>query len=259
MIEIRGLSKSFNGTKVLDDVNIAIKSGQTKVVIGRSGVGKSVLLKCIMGLVKPDKGSIRVNGVELVGLPDREYNKIRMEMGMVFQNGALFDSMTVAENVAFVVNEFMKLDAKTVQARVIDALSLVGLKDIGHVMPADLSGGMRKRVSLARVLCMEPQLILYDEPTSGLDPVTADSLKDLMKELHDRLKVTSVAVTHDMNLAYQVADSIAMIYQGKIIAQGVPEEIKGSKNPVVQQFINGKAHGPITDDEYLKTKVQYHL
>jgi len=174
-----------------------------------------------------------------------------MEIGMVFQNGALFDSMNVGENVGFVLNEFMSLDPKTVQARVRDALEMVGLKDVEGLMPSQLSGGMKKRVSLARVLCMEPHIILYDEPTSEIDPITAAAINHLIIELRDKLKVTSIVVTHDMNSAYQVADSIAMFYKGQVIADGTPDEIRKSKHPVVQQFIHGDAHGPITDDESL--------
>jgi len=170
MIEIRNLYKSFGSKQILNGLNLTVRRGETKVIIGRSGVGKSVLLKNIVGLIKPDAGSIKVNGVEVTNLAEREYNKIRMEIGLVFQGGALFDSMSVGENVSFVLNEFMDLDKKTIDDRVADALALVGLKDVQDLMPSQVSGGMRKRVSLARVLCMEPQIILYDEPTSEVDP-----------------------------------------------------------------------------------------
>jgi phospholipid/cholesterol/gamma-HCH transport system ATP-binding protein len=203
-------------------------------------------------LIRPDSGSIKINGVEVTNLTEKEYDKLRMEIGMVFQGGALFDSMSVGDNVAFVLNEFMNLNAKTIKDKVADALALVGLKDVEHMMPSQLSGGMKKRVSLARVLCMEPQIILYDEPTSEVDPVTADILNNLIVEMRNRLKVTSIVVTHDMNSAYKVADSIAMIYGGKVIAEGTPDEIKKSQNPIVQQFIQGKAHGPITDEKEFK-------
>jgi phospholipid/cholesterol/gamma-HCH transport system ATP-binding protein len=159
--------------------------------------------------------------------------------------------MNVGENVGFVLNEFMNLDQKTVGGRVRDALGMVGLKDVEHMMPSQLSGGMKKRVSLARVLCMKPHIILYDEPTTGVDPITAAAINHLIIELHDKLKVTSIVVTHDMNSAYQVADSIAMFYKGQIIADGKPEDIKNSKHPVIQQFIHGQAQGPITEDESL--------
>jgi phospholipid/cholesterol/gamma-HCH transport system ATP-binding protein len=251
MIEIHNLYKAFGSQKILNNLNLTVRRGETKAIIGRSGVGKSVLLKNIVGLIKPDSGSIKINGIEVTNLNEKSYDKIRMEIGMVFQGGALFDSMNVGENVAFVLNEFMNLDKKTVKDRVADSLGLVGLKDVESMLPSQLSGGMRKRVSLARVLCMEPQIILYDEPTSEVDPITAAAISQLIIDLRDKLKVTSIVVTHDMNLAYQVADSIAMFYRGQVIADGKPEEIKHSKHPVVQQFINGQAHGPITDDENL--------
>lgn len=251
MIEISNLCKSFDNNIVLSNLNLKIKTGETKVIIGRSGVGKSVLLKCIIGLVKPDSGSIKINGVEVTTLSEKEYNKIRMEMGTVFQGGALFDSLTVSENVSFVLDEFMKLDKKTISKKAEDALGLVGLQKVEYLMPSQLSGGMKKRVSLARALCMEPQILLYDEPTSEVDPITADALNNLIIELRDKLKVTSIVVTHDMNSAYKVADSIAMVYHGQIIAEGTPDEIRNTRHPVVKQFIYGEAEGPITEDENL--------
>ena len=251
MIEINHLCKSFGNAIILSDLNLTIKSGETKVIIGRSGAGKSVLLKHIVGLLRPDEGSIKINGEDITNLPERDMNKIRMDIGMVFQGGALFDSLSVGENIAFVLNEFMKLDRKTVNDKVADALGMVGLKDVEHMMPSQLSGGMKKRVSLARVLCMEPQIILYDEPTSEVDPITADAINNLIFEMRDKLKVTSIVVTHDMNSAYKVADSIAMFYRGRVIAEGTPDEIRHTKHPVVKQFIYGEAKGPITDDENL--------
>ncbi len=251
MIEIHNLYKAFGSQMILNNLSLTVRRGETKAVIGRSGVGKSVLLKNIVGLVKPDSGSIKINGIEVTDLNEKEYDKLRMEIGMVFQGGALFDSMNVGENVAFVLNEFMNLSRSTVDDRVADALALVGLKDVQHMMPSQLSGGMRKRVSLARVLCMEPQIILYDEPTSEVDPITAAAVNHLIIELRDKLKVTSIVVTHDMNSAFQIADSIAMFYRGQVIADGAPDQIKNSKHPVVQQFITGQAHGPITEDENL--------
>ena len=251
MIEIRNLYKVFGAQVVLNNLSLTVRRGETKAIIGRSGVGKSVLLKSIVGLIHPDSGSIKINGAEVTTLSEKEYDLVRMEIGMVFQGGALFDSMNVGENVGFVLNEFMNLDRKTVKDRVHDALGLVGLKDVEQMMPSQLSGGMRKRVSLARVLCMEPHIILYDEPTSEIDPITAAAINNLIIELRDKLKVTSIVVTHDMNSAYQVADSIAMFYKGQVIADGKPEEIKNSRHPVIQQFIHGDAQGPITDDESL--------
>ncbi len=251
MIEINNLYKAFGSQMILNNLSLTIRRGETKAIIGRSGVGKSVLLKNIVGLIRPDSGSIKINGTEVTNLDDKAYNRLRMEIGLVFQGGALFDSMNVGDNVAFVLNEFMNLDKNTVKDRVHDALAMVGLKDVEAMMPSQLSGGMRKRVSLARVLCMEPQIILYDEPTSEVDPITAAALNNLIMELRDKLKVTSIVVTHDMNTAYQVADSIAMFYRGQVIADGKPDEIRHSNHPVVKQFITGQALGPITEDENL--------
>jgi len=201
--------------------------------------------------VTPDSGSIKINDTEVTDLSEKDYNKIRMEMGMVFQGGALFDSMNVAENVAFVLDEFMDLDKKIVENKVRDSLAMVGLQDIEEMMPAQLSGGMKKRVSLARILCMEPSIILYDEPTTGVDPITADAINNLIIELRNKLKVTSIVVTHDMSSAYKVADSISMLYHGRVIAEGTPDEIRETTHPVVRQFILGEAQGPITESENL--------
>ena len=251
MIEIKNLCKSFEDDIVLNNLNLTVADGETKVIIGRSGAGKSVLLKNIVGILKPDSGSIKVNGVEVTTLSEREYNKIRMQMGMVFQGGALFDSMNVAENVGFVLNEFTRLDPQTIRARAVESLAMVGLQDVEEMMPSQLSGGMKKRVSLARVLCMKPKIIFYDEPTTGVDPITADAINNLIVELSRQLKVTSIVVTHDMSSAYKVAHTIAMVYHGQVIAEGAPEEIRNTKHPVVKQFINGEAKGPITENENL--------
>lgn len=251
MIEISHLHKSFGRHVILNDLNLTIQEGETKVIIGRSGTGKSVLLKNIIGILRPDAGSIKINGVEVMTLNEREYNKIRMKMGMVFQGGALFDSMNVAENVAFVLDEFMNVEKKVVRAKVERCLGMVGLSGIEEMMPSELSGGMKKRVSLARVLCMEPRIIFYDEPTTGVDPITSDVINDLIVDLRHKLKVTSIVVTHDMNSAYKVADNIAMLYHGQVVAEGTPQEIQSTKHPVVKQFINGEAKGPITENENL--------
>ncbi|MCK5180360.1 MAG: ABC transporter ATP-binding protein [Candidatus Omnitrophica bacterium] len=251
MIEIKDLCKTFGDNIVLKDLTLTINDGETKVVIGRSGVGKSVFLKNIVGILRPDSGSIKINGQEATEFSEREYNKFRMEMGMVFQGGALFDSLNVAENVSFVLDEFMQLDKKTVRERVEESLGLVGVQGIETMMPSELSGGMKKRVSLARALCMKPQMIFYDEPTTGVDPITADAINNLIIDLGHKLQVTSIVVTHDMNSAYKVADSIAMFYHGRVIAEGGPDEIRNTRHPVVKQFIHGEAHGPITDNESL--------
>lgn len=251
MIEIRNLFKSFGSNHVLNDLNLMVKTGETKVVIGRSGVGKSVLLKCVNGLLTPDHGVISIGGVEISDLNEGDLNKIRMQIGMVFQGGALFDSMTVAENVAFVLDELTDLDSKTIYDKMKYSLEMVGLQGIEHLRPSALSGGMKKRVSIARAICMEPKMMLFDEPTDEVDPVTGDTLNHLIIKLRDQLHVTSIVVTHDMNSAYKVGDSIAMLHHGTVIADGTPEEIRNTTHPVVQQFINGEAHGPIKDEEDL--------
>lgn len=247
MIDILNVTKYFGEHKVLNDLSLKIEKGLTCVIIGRSGCGKSVLLKHIVGILRPDSGKILVDSQDVASLNPKELDKLRLRMGMVFQGGALFDSMTVAENVGFGLIEHQVIPKKELLERVEEALCLVGLCGIGNLMPSELSGGMKKRVSLARALCIKPEIIFYDEPTTGVDPITADSINVLIKTLHDKLKVTSIVVTHDMKSAYMVADRISMLYQGKIIAEGTPEEIQKSDNPVVHQFINGLATGPITE------------
>ena len=247
MIEIQGISKFFGEHKVLDELSLKISSGATYVIIGRSGCGKSVLLKHIVGLLKPDKGKVFVDGKDVSELKHKELDALRIKIGMVFQGGALFDSLTVGENVGFGLIEHQHISQKELAQRVKESLALVDLFGIENLMPSSLSGGMKKRVSLARAICIKPQIILYDEPTTGVDPITADAINELIKNLHDKLKITAVAVTHDMKSAYRIADRIAMMYQGKIIAQGSPAEIQATDNPVVHQFINGLSKGPITE------------
>lgn len=247
MIEIRNLSISFDKHQVLDNLSLTIEKGETKVVIGRSGCGKSVLLKTIVGILKPRSGEIFIDGKDVTKLKERELKTVRRKIGMVFQGGALFDSMSVGDNVGFGLTEHLHLEEKEVLKRAEESLCLVGLCGIS-LMPSELSGGMKKRVAIARALCMKPEIILYDEPTTGVDPITADSINELIRELHDKLKVTSIVVTHDMKSAYKVADKIAMLYRGKIIAEGKVEEIQNTKNPFVHQFVNGLANGPITDN-----------
>lgn len=247
IIEIKNLYKSFNSLKVLRGLSLNIEKGETKVIIGRSGCGKSVLLKHIMGVLKPDSGEIIIDGNNLSVISAKELNCLRMRMAMVFQGGALFDSLTVGENVGFVLYEYFKLSRKEIEERVEEALCNVELCGIHKLMPSELSGGMKKRVAIARALCVKPEIIFYDEPTTGVDPITADSINELIRNLHDRFKVTSIVVTHDMKSAYRVADHVAMFYQGKIIAEGSPEEIQKTDHPVVYQFINGLAKGPITE------------
>ena len=247
MIEIIDLYKKFEDRPVLDGVNLKINTGETTVIIGRSGCGKSVLLKHIIGLLKPDSGKIMIDGKDVARMDDKELNILRMQFGMLFQGAALFDSLNILENVGFGMIEHTNASHDAIAKRVKECLELVGLRGIEKTKPAELSGGMRKRVGLARAICLRPQIMLYDEPTTGVDPIMGDSVNDLIIELHNKLKVTSIAVTHDMTSAYKIADRIAMLYNGKIIASGTPDEIKNSKDPVVKQFVTGASKGPITE------------
>jgi len=248
MIEIINLSKSFTRSKVLDNLNLIINSGEVIVIIGRSGCGKSVLLKHIIGLIRPDMGQVIIDGNDMTRLEEHEMDNIRLSFGMLFQGAALFDSMTVGENVGFTLREHTAASEEDIRKKVANSLELVGLKGIEKLMPAELSGGMKKRVGLARAICNSPKIILYDEPTTGLDPIMADAINDLIIDLNNKLNVTSIVVTHDMVSAFKIADRIAMLYKGKIITIGTPDEIKNTKDPTVKQFITGAAKGPITED-----------
>jgi len=247
MIEIKDLYKTFDGHQVLDGVNLTINTGETTVIIGRSGCGKSVLLKHIIGLLKPDSGQIIIDGRDVAKMDEKELSSLRMKFGMLFQGAALFDSLDILGNVGFGMIEHTNIGQEAIRKRVKECLALVGLRGIEHKKPAELSGGMRKRVGLARAIALRPQIILYDEPTTGVDPIMGDAINDLIVELHNKLKVTSIAVTHDMTSAYKIADRMAMLYNGTIIAVGTPDEIKGTKDPVVRQFITGAGKGPITE------------
>jgi phospholipid/cholesterol/gamma-HCH transport system ATP-binding protein len=245
MIGVRGLHKSFNGNQVLRGLDLHVEKGETMVVIGRSGCGKSVLLKHIIGIMKPDEGSITVAGQEVTSMDKRALNELRKMFGMLFQSAALFDSLTVAENVAFGLRRFTNMTDGEIADKVAQKLELVGLRGIEPLHPAELSGGMKKRVGLARALAMDPQIVLYDEPTTGVDPILASSINELVRDLNTRLGVTSIVVTHDMVSANKVGDRIAMLYQGVIRCVGTPEEIQKSDDAVVQQFIRGIAEGPM--------------
>ncbi len=247
MIEIRELSKSFDEHLVLDRLSLTVKTGETMVIIGRSGCGKSVLLKHIIGIIKPDDGSIAIDGTEITTLSGRALDQVRQKFGMLFQGAALFDSMTIEENVGFPLREHTAMQPDEVRSRVSECLALVGLAGVEELHPAELSGGMRKRAGLARALAMNPEMILYDEPTTGIDPIMADVVNDLIIALRDRLKVTSLVVTHDMRSAYKVADRIAMLYNGAILEVGTPDQIRDSQHPVVRQFVRGEATGPIQE------------
>jgi phospholipid/cholesterol/gamma-HCH transport system ATP-binding protein len=246
MIELQKVNKQFNGHQVLKDLDLTIKTGESMVIIGRSGCGKSVLLKHIIGLMRPDSGEVIVDGTDVSRARSKELNELRKDFGMLFQGAALFDSLNVMENVGFQLIEYTNKSLTEIERRVKECLDLVGLRGIENVKPAELSGGMKKRVGLARAICMWPKIILFDEPTTGLDPIMGDIINELMRDLHNKLKVTSVTVTHDMKSAYKIADRIAMLYDRHIIEVGTPQEIKHSDNPVVRQFISGEARGPIT-------------
>ncbi|HEY5996567.1 MAG TPA: ABC transporter ATP-binding protein [Candidatus Deferrimicrobiaceae bacterium] len=246
MIEIRGLAKRFGKNVVLDGVDLSIPSGKTTVVIGGSGTGKSVLIKCIVGLLRPDAGEIRIDGEEITGMHERELARVRLRFGMLFQGAALFDSMDVGDNVAFALRRLGKRKEAEIGEIVATKLAMVGLSNIERLMPSELSGGMKKRVGLARAIAAEPSILLYDEPTTGLDPIMADVINDLIISLREALSVTGIAITHDMASAYKIADQIAMLYKGKIIETGTPDEIRDTKDPIVSQFVHGRAQGPIT-------------
>ena len=241
MIEVRQLSKAFGAQKVLADVNLRIESGESVAIIGRSGGGKSVLLKHIIALLQPDAGDVLIDGESIVRMNERQLLRIREKFGMVFQGAALFDSMTVAENVAFGLRRHEHLTEAEIAKRVAAALDMVDLPGTEKKNPAELSGGMRKRVGLARAIIYGPQIVIYDEPTTGLDPIVSDSIDKLIIRVRDQLKVTSVVVTHDMRSARRVGNRVLMLHEKKIYANAAPEEFFASQDPIVRQFIDGVA------------------
>ena len=245
-IELCDLTKSLGGHKVLDGVSLSILKGETMCVIGGSGAGKSVTLKHIVGLIKPDRGSVRIDGVDVTRSRNGVLEAARKKIGFCFQGSALLNSMTVFENVALPLREHEKASEAEIGTRVREKLSLVGLGDAGQKYPSEISGGMKKRAGLARAIIRNPEIILYDEPTSGLDPVIASTINDLILDMQKKLGVTSVLVTHDMSSALRVSNRIAMLLQGKIIKVGPPEEFRASDDPVVKQFIHGESEGPLT-------------
>jgi phospholipid/cholesterol/gamma-HCH transport system ATP-binding protein len=245
-IRIRGLNKSFNDNPVLNGIDLDISQGESIVVIGGSGVGKSVLLKNIIGLLTPDSGSIKIDGNETAGMEWPENETILKRFGMLFQNGALFDSLTVWENIAFGLIQGRRMKRKEAKEIAIEKLRDVGLKpDIGFLSPAQLSGGMHKRVGLARAIATEPEIIFFDEPTTGLDPIMGDVINDLIVDCVKRLKATALSITHDMESARKIADKIAMIYKGRIIWSGPVSDIDNTGNDVLNNFIQGDAKRPV--------------
>jgi len=247
MIKIVDLRKSFGAKEVLRGVNLEIGDGETMVIIGQSGSGKSVLLKHIIGMLKPDSGQVFIDGIDVTALRPRELQPVLRKFGMLFQGAALFDSLTVGENVAFGLRRYTRHSGEEIAAIVSQSLAEVGLRGVEDLMPHELSGGMKKRVGLARAIAYKPEIMLYDEPSTGIDPIRADSINDLINQLKRDHGVTSVVITHDMVSCYKVADRIAMLYEGVIIETGTPAEIQASANPIVRQFISGRAGGPITD------------
>ncbi len=245
MIKVVDIWKEFDGLQVLKGVSLEIYEGETFVIIGQSGSGKSVFLKLLLDLLHPEKGKIYIDSQEVVQSNEEELYSIRMKFSFVFQNSALFDSLNVYDNVGFSLVQHTDLSDDLVEERILYCLKLVGLEGIEYKMPAELSGGMKKRVAIARAIVFNPKIILYDEPTAGLDPIVASSINKLIKKLKNEVKATSIVVTHDMNSAYFIADRIAMLYGGKIIQVGTPDEIKDSKNPLVKQFVKGDSEGPI--------------
>ncbi len=245
-IAVSGLQKSFGPKRVLDGVDIAVAAGESLVIIGGSGTGKSVLIKCILGLLRPDAGSIRIDGVEKLGLGRRARARLMRRFGMLFQGGALFDSLRVWENVAFGLIEGRGMARPAARDIAMQKLAMVGLgPEVGMLGPAELSGGMQKRVALARAIAAEPEILFFDEPTTGLDPIMADVINRLIVKCVRELGATAISITHDMVSTRHIADRVAMLHQGRIIWQGPTAEIDRTDNPYVDQFVHGDAEGPI--------------
>jgi len=245
-IAIDGVAKAFGSNQVLDGVNLTIEPGESVAIIGQSGSGKSVMLKCILGLIRPDRGSIRVDGEEMVGLQGRELERVRAKFGMLFQGGALFDSLPVWRNVTFALTQGRMREPARMKKIAEENLERVGLDaTVLNLKPSELSGGMQKRVALARAIAPRPEIIFFDEPTTGLDPIRADVINDLIVSLVDDLGVTALTITHDMASARKIAHRVAMLYQGRIVWIGPRDRLYDSGNPYVDQFVQGRAEGPI--------------
>jgi len=249
IISVRNVHKTFEGNYVLRGLSLDVFRGETLVILGRSGCGKSVLLKIMIGLMKPDEGEVIIDGVDITALDEPALNEIRRRFGVLFQSSALFDSMSVGENVAFPLRMHTTLSDEEIKRRVKEKLALVELHDVENLSPSQLSGGMMKRVALARAIAMDPEIIFYDEPTTGIDPITADAINELILSLARKLGVTSVLVTHDMKSAFKVGTRIVLLHKGQVVAEGRPDEFEVSDNPYVRQFIEGSSHGPLTGGE----------
>ena len=247
-IELKEVKKYFGTNKVLDGVTLSVAKGESLVIIGGSGTGKSVLIKCILGLLTADSGSIKIDGEEVIGMRCNAHLEMMRKFGVLFQSGALFDSLSVWENITFAVRQQKHLSTAQAKALAVEKLAAVGLTpDVANLLPAELSGGMQKRVALARAICANPDIIFLDEPTTGLDPIMADVINDLIIDCTRKLGLTVLSITHDMASASKIANKIAMLYKGKIIWEGSAKDIYNSNNPYVDQFVHGRAHGPITD------------
>ncbi len=245
MIELVNVNKAFGRQVVLDNLSIKIPGGKITALIGPSGEGKSVLIKHMIGLLQPDSGKVLVEGEDIAVMSRSQLNRVREKFGMLFQNAALFDSMTVYENVAFPLEEKTRLSAGEIRERVHNALENVGLKDVDEKFPDQLSGGMKKRVALARALLLDPKIILFDEPTTGLDPIISRAINRLIRDTHARYGFTAVIVTHEVPEIFELCDHVAMLYKGKVQFAGSPEEIMRSDDPVINQFVKGELEGPL--------------
>ena len=245
IIDVRHLRKRFGSKVVLEDVSFTVERGTVCVVMGGSGSGKSTVLRHLIGAYKPDSGEIYLDGEEITGLNERELQRVRRKFGMLFQGGALLNSLTVGENVALPMRHHTDLPEETIEIMVKLKLELVGLRDAEHLKPSEISGGMQKRVSLARAIALDPKIVFYDEPSAGLDPIVSGIIDKLMTDLTDKMGMTSLVVTHDMHSAFRIAHKMIMLHRGRIVAAGTPEEIQGSSDPLVHQFITGAPDGPI--------------